>query len=133
MVSVVCPLLPPDRVWVTLNTAPPNVPATVFGALDFFGFLAARASLAGATPPLEETIFTVPPKASMTVLAGIWVSSVSGTNLPFTSIRTSPLTVEALKLLPRLGAPGGAAFFVLKNTVVPTVLPFLFVATTRTS
>ncbi len=68
----------------------------------------------------------------MTVFFGIWVASVSGMNLPWILISTSPLTGARLNVLPRVGALGVAPWFVVNVMSGPNVVPLPFVATSRT-
>ena len=75
---------------------------------------------------------SVPWSALITVFLGICVSSVSGMNLPFTSLRTTPLTSEMLNVLPSVGEPGGGNFPVVNVTSGPNDVPAEFVATSRT-
>ncbi len=49
--------------------------------------------------------------------------------LPVQPIRMTPLTGAMLNVLPRVGDPGGAVFFVVKATSGPAVVPAALVAT----
>ena len=74
----------------------------------------------------------VPWIALITVFLGIWVSSVSGMNLPWILTKMRPLTVEMLNVLPSVGEPGVAPCLVVNVMSGPNVVPLPLVATSRT-
>src|ERR1700733_9945004 len=100
------PLFAPRVAWVSLKIAPPKLPVCV---LIFF-FPLAAASCAGLDPPGRAVVsLIVPWSASITVLVGICVSSVRGTNTPWIFTSTSPLTTDTLNVLPSVGGLGAGA------------------------
>ena len=96
-----------------LKIAPPKLPfwVTVLPFLPFFPF-AATSAVGWEHPRRALVSAKVPCSALITVFLGICVSSVSGTNTPWTLTSTSPLTVETLNVLPsvgELGTPRGSS------------------------
>ena len=114
-VSVTRPLSGPERSWVSLKIAPPNVPCWV---LPLF--------------PVDVISSSEPWRASIWEPEGIWSRPVSGTNLPLILISTKPLTGVMLNVLPTVGALGAGAASVVNVTSGPNVVPSLLVATSRT-
>src|SRR5207245_6979251 len=82
----------PEWTWVTLKTAPPNVPVCVLWPV-----------------PVDVIRFSVPCSVSITAPDGICLSWVRGTSLPLISIRTRPWVGLMLNDLATVGAPGAGA------------------------
>jgi len=93
--TVIRPRLRPAAIWLSLNTAPLNVPVMVPRA------------------PAALT-WTVPWRASISTPEGSWRTSLRGTNVRPVNTRTSPLIGDKLTLLPRAGSPGARSFAVTK-------------------